>query len=97
MLAFLFGAVLMTLAAADVEVEEPAEELAEEPAEAPAEEPVEAFEETVEGNEDIGRGAVTDSELADSDEFDSMNAYNAYMEGLESMTATAEETPSVAN
>ncbi|KAL5265456.1 hypothetical protein ACHWQZ_G006238 [Mnemiopsis leidyi] len=93
MLAFLFGAVLMTLAAADVEVEEPAEELAEEPAEAPAEEPVEAFEETVEGNEDIGR----DSELADSDEFDSMNAYNAYMEGLESMTATAEETPSVAN
>lgn len=36
-----------------------------------------------------------DSELADSDEFDSMNAYNAYMEGLESMTATAEETPSV--
>ncbi|XP_063676241.1 uncharacterized protein LOC134812670 isoform X2 [Bolinopsis microptera] len=104
MLKFLFGVVLVTIAFADVGLEvggvpeetvpatetvteetvgeEPAGEefIAEEPAE---EEPVEAIEET-------SGDSVSDSELGDSDEFNSMIAYNTYMSDLDAVPTEAE-------
>jgi len=77
----------------------------DEPAEIPAGES--SVEESSSGKESSSAETTLDepsvstrdpnSELADSDEFDSMKAYNSYMGSLENMKATPESVPEVAN